>query len=162
MVAYYQFIKTGIGRIGPRKKELKLKYAQCCTERTSNPSVVQKAFLDMPNAVEFYTLILTSRKPRSLDCRNASLICRILKPTTRSTAVDTMKFSCPCASKRITRSCTIALPTIVEDAFLSMQDVTPPSLAELSFHQIIVVQESKVNEKLWHIACLLHTSIKSY
>ena len=55
VVAYYQFLKGGIGGVGPNKEKLKLKWAQRRAERSGNPTVLQRAFLDMPGAEDFCT-----------------------------------------------------------------------------------------------------------
>ena len=55
VVAYYQFLKGGIGRDGPSKKELKLRGAQRRAQRTGDPTMLQKVLLDMPDGEEFCT-----------------------------------------------------------------------------------------------------------
>ena len=47
VVAYYQFLKGGIGKVGPSKEELKLKWAQRRAERTSDSIVLQTALLEV-------------------------------------------------------------------------------------------------------------------
>ena len=58
VIAYYQFLKGGIGGVGPSKEELKLRWAQRRAEWTRDPTVLQRAFFDMPGAEDFCT-----RKP---------------------------------------------------------------------------------------------------
>ena len=55
VVAYYQFLKGGIGGDGPNKEELKFKGAQRRVQRTGDPTVLQKGLLDMPGGEEFCT-----------------------------------------------------------------------------------------------------------
>jgi hypothetical protein len=55
VVAYYQFLKGGIGGDGPSKEELKLRGAQRRAQRTGDSTVLQKVLLDMPGAEEFCT-----------------------------------------------------------------------------------------------------------
>ena len=55
VVAYYQFLKAGIGGDGPSKEELKLRGAQRRAQRTGDPTVLQKVLLDMPGGEEFCT-----------------------------------------------------------------------------------------------------------
>ena len=55
VVAYYQYLKGGIGSLGPNKEELKFRSAQCRAERNGDSGVLQKALLDMPGAFEFRT-----------------------------------------------------------------------------------------------------------
>jgi hypothetical protein len=70
VVAYYQFLKGGIGGDGPNKEELKLRGAQRRAQRTGDPTVLQKVLLDMPGGEEFALAIPTLRAPRCLDRRN--------------------------------------------------------------------------------------------
>ena len=53
VVAYYQYLKRGVGRLGPNKKELRLNCAQCRAEPIGNPGVLQKALFDMLWTDEF-------------------------------------------------------------------------------------------------------------
>ena len=55
VVAFYQFLKGGIGGNGPNKEELKLRGAQRRIQRTGNPIVLQNVLLDMPGGEEFCT-----------------------------------------------------------------------------------------------------------
>ena len=55
VVAYYQFLKCGIGGDGPSKEELKLRGAQRRAQRTGDPTVLQKVLLDMPGGEELCT-----------------------------------------------------------------------------------------------------------
>ena len=54
-MAYYQFLKGGIGGQGPSKEELKLRGAQRRAERIGDPTVLQKILLDMPGGQDFCT-----------------------------------------------------------------------------------------------------------
>ena len=40
VVAYYQYLKGGVGSMGPSREELKLKSAQCHAQHTSDPGVI--------------------------------------------------------------------------------------------------------------------------
>ena len=68
---------------------------------------------------------------------------------------DTVNFSRLCVAQRTTRSHASPLPTIIKETSPSMLEVPPPLPTSLNFHRIIVVQESKVDEKLWHISAFL-------
>jgi hypothetical protein len=70
VVAYYQFLKCGIGGDGPSKEELKLGGAQRRAQRTGDPTMLQKVLLDMPGGEEFALAIYTLRAPRCLDRRS--------------------------------------------------------------------------------------------
>ena len=55
VVAYYQYLKGGVGGVGPSKEELKLRCAQHRAQRTNDPSILQSILLGMPGANEFCT-----------------------------------------------------------------------------------------------------------
>ena len=160
VVAYYQFSKGGTSGVGPSKEELKLRFAQCRVEQTRDPGVLQKALLDMRGVVEFCTRNphLKGAKVFRSQKRKSDTSIRANNETHRP---DTVNFSCPSPNKTITRSWKAILSTIIEEASPSMHDVAPPSPIGLGFRQGTTIQESKVNEKLWHIASLPHTFTKS-
>ena len=120
VVAYYQFLKGGIGEVGPSKKELKLRWMQRHAERTSDPTVLQRAFLDMPGAEDFCT-----REPHLEGVEVFGSQKR--KPDTPIGAnsethrPDTNNFSCPRLGKRVTRSGAATLPTVIEEVSPSVQ-----------------------------------------
>ena len=159
VVAYYQFLKGGIGGVGPSKEELKLRWAQHRAERSGNPTVLQRAFLDMHGAEDFCT-----REPHLEGAEVFGSQKR--KPDTPIGAdnethrPNTINFSCPCLGKRVTRSGAATLPTVIEEVSPSVQEVFSPVVARLDFRHVIAIQESKVNEKLWHIARVPLTSGK--
>ena len=55
VVAYYQYLKGGVGGVGPSKEKLKLRFAQRRAQRTTDSGILQSALLSMPRANEFYT-----------------------------------------------------------------------------------------------------------
>ena len=55
VVAYYQYLKDGVGGINPSKEELKFRCAQRRAQRTGDLGVLQFALLGMPGADEFCT-----------------------------------------------------------------------------------------------------------
>ena len=70
---------------------------------------------------------------------------------------DTLNFSQPRVAQRTTRSQASPLSTIVEESSPSVLEVPPPP-TDLDFHRVIVVQESEVDEKLWHFARVYNSS----
>ena len=74
---------------------------------------------------------------------------------------DTLNFSRPCVVQRTTRSQASPLPTIVEETSPTMLKVPPPPPTGMDFRRVTVVQESEVDEKLWHIARILYNSSKA-
>ena len=114
VVAYYQFLKGGISGVGPSKEELKLRWAQRRAERTGDPTVLQRAFLDMPSAEDFCT-----REPHLEGAEVFGLQKR--KPDTPIGAdsethrPNTINFSCPRLGKKVTRSGAATLPIVIEE-----------------------------------------------
>ena len=159
VVAYYQFLKGGIGGVGPSKGELKLRWAQHRAEWTGDPIVLQRAFLDMPGTEDFCT-----REPH-LEGTEV-FMSQKQKPGTPIGAdnethrPNTINFSYPRLDKKVTRSRAATLPTVIEEESPSIQEVLSPVAAGLDFRRITAIQESKVNKKLCHIARMLFTSAK--
>ena len=56
LVTYYQYLKGGVGGIGPSRGELKLRFAQRRAQLTGDPRVIQSALLGMPRVDDFCTL----------------------------------------------------------------------------------------------------------
>jgi hypothetical protein len=114
VVAYYQFLKGGIGGDGPTKKKFKLRGAQRRAQRIGDPTVLQKVLLDMLGGEEFCTHdphlegaeVFGSQKRR---------------PNTpigddgETHRPDTVNFSRPSPGKRVTRSQPETLSTIIEE-----------------------------------------------
>ena len=155
VLAYHQFLKGGIGGDGPSKEELKLRCAQCRAQRTSDPAVLQKVLLDMHAGRNYVLVVPTSRVPRFSVRGNASPTIPLeqtMIPTTPtlSTSVapvslkepqDLMHHLCPPSSRSPPRQCS---------RFHRAR----------GFRHVIVVQESEVDEKLWHIAHVLYNYSK--
>ena len=80
----------------------------------------------------------------------------------RTHRLDTIHFSRPRLAKRVTRARATTLPTIVEELETSTKQVKPLPPVRTNICRITTVQESTVNEKTWHIACILKTSAKAY
>ena len=103
VVAYYQYLKGGVGSMGPSKEELKLRSAQRRAQRTSDPGVIQSALLGMPEADEFYTRDLHHEGAEAFGSQKR-------KPDTSigadedSHRPDIVNFSRPRPPKRVTRS----------------------------------------------------------
>ena len=66
VVAYYQYLKGGVGAMGSSREELKLRSAQRRAQRIGDPGVIQSALLGMPGADDF---TLTMKERRSLVLR---------------------------------------------------------------------------------------------
>ena len=160
VVTYYQYLKGGVGGMGPSKKEFKLRSAQRCAQHTSDPGVIQSALLGMPEADEFCTCnphhegaeVFGSQKQKPDTSIEAD---------ENSHMLNTINFSRPRPPKRVTRSHATTLPTIVEEVEGSVEQVhsSPPS--ETNICHITAVQKSTVNERTWHIACVPKTSAKA-
>ena len=73
---------------------------------------------------------------------------------------NTINFSGLRPGKRVTRFRVAALPIIIEEESPSVQEVLSLVAAGLDFRRVTAIQESKINEKLWHIARVLLTSGK--
>ena len=141
VVAYYQFLKGGIGRDGPSKEELKLRGAQCRVEPISDPSMLQKVLLDMPGEEEFCTCdphledaeVFGSHKrrpdtPIGEDDEDGE----IHRP-------DTINFSRPRTDKRVTRSQLVPLPIIIEEFSPSIQEVQALSPTGVGFRRVTAI-----------------------
>ena len=132
LIAYYRFLKGDVGGVGLSKKELKLKCAQCHTEWTGDPNVLQRAFLDMLGAKEFFTY--------NSHLKGADIFRPLKRKLNMPIGVNnkihhpnTINFYCPCPGKRITRALVVALSTIIEEASSSMLEVGPPSPTKVGF-----------------------------
>lgn len=64
---------------------------------------------------------------------------------------DTINFSRPRASKRVTQATTSTLLTIVEEVAMPPTHHIPSSSTSTDILRVTSVQETNVNEKLWHI-----------
>lgn len=73
---------------------------------------------------------------------------------------NTVNFSYSRVAYGTTRSHASYLPTIVNESSLSVLEVPPPLPTEFDFSTVTIVQESKVDERLWHIAHVSYNSSK--
>ena len=121
--------------------------------------MLQRALLDMPGVEDFCTREphLEGAEVFGSQKRKPDTPIGADSETLRS---DTINFSCPCLSKRVTRSGAATLPTVIEEVSPSVQEVLSPVAPGLDFRHVTTIQESKVNEKLWHIARVPLTSAK--
>ena len=71
-----------------------------------------------------------------------------------------VNFSRPFTAKRITRARAAILPTIFEEHSLVVEDVFLPSSIGVDIRHVTIVQETKINDKMWHIARLHKTFAK--
>ena len=146
VVVYYQYLKGGVGRMGPSREELKLKSAQRRAQRTSDLGIIQSALLGMPGADEFCT-----HDPHHEGAEVFGSQKR--KPDTPigadedSHRPNTINFSRPRPPKRVTRSHASTLPTIVERMEGSVEQVhaLPPSGTDIC--HVTAIQESNINER---------------
>ena len=74
---------------------------------------------------------------------------------------DTINFFRPHLVKRVTRARAPTLSTIVEEVETSVEQVQPSPPTGTDVRRIIVVQESRVNERTWHIARVPKTFSKA-
>jgi hypothetical protein len=68
---------------------------------------------------------------------------------------DTLNFFRPRVAQRTTRFYASPLSIIVEESFPTMLEVPQSPPTNLNFRRVIDVEESKVDEKLWHIVAFL-------
>lgn len=160
VVAYYQFLRGADGGDGPSKEELKLRTAQRRAQRTGDPGVLQKSLLQMPGAEVFCT--------RTPHFEGAEVFgSQKRKPNTpvgdddETHRPDTMSYSRPRVGQRTTRAHASPLPTIIEDSSPTVVGIAPSSPSGLGIQRVKDVQETNVNERLWHIARLPVTSAKA-
>ena len=160
VVAYHQFLKGGVGGDGPSKEELKLRCAQRRAHRTGDPAVLQKVLLDFEGGDEFCTRSphLEGAEVFGSQKRKADTPIGDDDETHRP---DTLNFSRPRVAQRTTRSQASPLPTIVEESSPPVLEVPPPPPTGLDFRRVTAVQESEVDEKLWHIARVPYNSSKA-
>ena len=136
-----------------------MRWAQRRSERTGDPTVLQRAFLDMLGAEDFCT-----REPHLEGAEVFGSQKR--KPDTpigtdsETHHPNTINFSCLHLGKRVTRFGAATLPTVIEEVSPSVQEVFSPMAARLNFRRVTAIQESKVNEKVQHIARVLLISAK--
>ena len=150
-MGYHQFLKGGVCGTGPSKEELRLRAAQRRAEHTRDPVVLRKALLDMLGADEYRTRdphlegeeVFGSQK-RKLDTT--------IGTDDETHRPDTINFSRPHTAKRITRARVSPLPTIVEERDPDVVEVVPSPPSATGVCHVTVVEETKVDERLWHIA----------
>ena len=124
VVAYYQFLKGGVGGMGPSREELRLRSTQRRAHRTGDPGVIQSALLGMLGADDFCT-----RDPHHEGVEVFGS--QKQKPDTPIGAddethkPDTIIFSRPHPLKRVTRARAATLPTIPEESSLVWNEFNP-------------------------------------
>jgi hypothetical protein len=166
VVAYYQFLKGDVGGSGPCKNELKLRNAQRRARNTGDPRVLKEAMLDMPGADEFCIRDphLEGEEVFGSTKRKPDLP---LGDDGESHRPDTVNYSRPRGLKRAALERVASLPVIAEEEESEAPEViaspvipSSPPVLEGGIQHITAVQESTVNERLWHIARLSKTSAK--
>ena len=160
VIAYHQYLKGGVKGMGPSREELRLRSAQCRAHRNGDPGVIQSALLGMPGADDFCT--------RDLHHEGAEVFgSQKKKPDIPIGAddethrLDTISFSRPHPLKRVTRACATTLPTIAKEVEPCIEQIQPLPPVGTNIRHITTVQESTINEKTWHIACIPKTSAKA-
>ena len=157
---YYQFLKGGVGGMGPSREELRLRFAQHRAHRTGDPGVIQSALLGMPGEDDFCTRDLHHEGVEVFGSQKR-------KPDTPIRAdgethrIDTINFSRPHPLKRVTRARAATLPTIPEEVEPCMERIQSLPPVGTDIRRIRAVLESTVNEKTWHIARVPKTSAKA-
>ena len=160
VVAYYQYLKGGIGSMGPSREELKLRSAQRRAQRIGDPSVIQSTLLSMLGVDKFCTRDPYHEGAKVFGSQKHKLNTPI-GVDEDSHRPDTVNFSQPCPPKRVTRSYATTLSTIVQKVEGSVEQLhaSPPSGTDI--RHVIAVQESNINEWTWHIARIPKTSAKT-
>ena len=72
-----------------------------------------------------------------------------------------MNFSRPRIGRRLTRAHVDSLSTIYEEDEVEERLMEPSTSVGTNIQRVTAVQETKVNEKLWHIARLKESSSKA-
>ena len=161
VVGYYQYLKGGAGGSGPSREELRLRTAQRRAHRTGDPTSLNAAVLNMPGAEDFCTRdahlegaeVFGSRK------RKPDLPLGAEEETHRP---DTVNFSRPRVGRRVTRARAQNLSTIHEEVQVEVErPAQPPASTGIDIGRVTAVEETRVNEKLWHIARLNKVSAKA-
>ena len=160
VMAYHQFLKGGVGGVGLSKEKLKLRCVQRSAQRTSDPVVMRKILLDMPNGDKFCTCNPHLEGGEVFGPQKHKSDTPIVADE-ETHCPNIVNFPCPHITHRTTRSQATPLSTIVKESSLSMLEVAPPPPIGLDFCLVTVVQESKVDEKLWHIAHIPYNSSKA-
>jgi hypothetical protein len=161
VVGYYQYLKGGAVGSGPSREELRLRTAQRRAHRTGDPTTLNAAVLNMPGAEDFCTRdahlegaeVFGSRK------RKPDLPLGAEEETHRP---DTVNFSRPRVGRRVTRARAQNLSTIHEEVHVEVErPAQPPASTGIDIGRVTAVEETRVNEKLWHIARLNKVSAKA-
>ena len=122
VVAYYQYLKGGVGGMGPSRKELNLRCTQRRAQRTSDPGVLQSALLGMSRVDEFCTCDPHHKGVEVFGFHKWKLDTSI-GVDEETHRPDTIHFSWPLLPKRVTRARATTLPTIVEEFEISVEQI---------------------------------------
>ena len=160
VVAYYQYLKGGVGGMDPSREELNLRSAQRRAHRIGDPGITQSALLGMPGADDFCI-----RDPHH---EGAEVFGSQKRKPDISIGVDdethrpnTISFSRSHPLKRVTRARAATLSTIAEEVEPCTEQIQALPPIGTDIRRITAVQESTGNEKTWHIARVLKTSAKA-
>ena len=160
IVAYYQYLKSGVDVMGPSKGDLKLRCAQCWAQHIGDPSILQFALLGMLGANEFCTCDPQHEEAKIFGSQKWKLDISFgaNKETHRP---NTIHFSWPHLTKRVTKARPTTLPTIMEELKTFVEQLQSLPLVGTDICRVIVVQVATVNGKTWHIARIPKTFAKA-
>ena len=101
---------------------MKLRSAQCQAQRTSDPGVIQSTLLGMPEADDFCTQDLHHEGAEVFGSQNQNPDAPI-GANNETHRPDTINFFRAHPLKRVTRARAAILPTIVEEAKISIEQI---------------------------------------
>lgn len=168
VVVYYQFLKGDIGCISPSKEELKLRNAQRRARATGNPRVLKDAMLDILGADYFYIRDPLFKREEVFDSlkRKPDVPLRVDR---EAHMPDIVYYSHPRGLKKTALAQVVSLLVITEEEEEELKkDAATPGVASVSpaqkggIHLVTSVQETKVDERTWHIVRLPKESSKAY
>ena len=113
----------------------------------------------MPGANQFYTRDPHHKAAKFFGSHKQKPDMPIIVDN-KSHRPNTLNFSRPRASKRVTKARATTMPTIQEKPLPPSCEVPLHLDVEVDIRHVTTVQETKVNEKMWHIAYLFKTFVK--
>ena len=159
VAGYHDFNGGGRGGSGPSPEELLLRVAQK-VQRTGDPSSLTKAVMDYPGAEKLCTRDAHLEGAEEFGSRKRKADVPI-GDDDETHRPDTVSYSRPRIGRRVTRAHAGNLSTIQEEDEDEEQPTIPSTFAGPSIQRVTAVQETKVDEGLWHIARLRENSAKA-